>query len=633
MAALLCSAAGNVNAEDKIFWANELGNSLRVANLPGGTDVEILDGAALGSGPCGVAIDVTAGTSGTIYYADFFSNGIWARDLATDAVTSVIEGENGACGVAVNPATQTIYWATVTDGNIRALKLDDPLAEVQTLFGGQDGPAGVAIDPAGGKIYWSNASGGAIRQGNLDGSGSVQDIAFFESTPLGVALDLADGKIYWTNRDSNAIRRADLDDPSTPEYDPGTAETLLVAGFPGTPAGALDGPFGIAIDPDGGRFYWANWSGDTIWSAPIDGLTAPEQLGSGPYGDFPNFPVLLRAPAGIAAPTISGSAAVGSELTCSEGIWEPDQLGAFFYTAPHSLAYEWLLDGTAIAGAEGSVFTPTSPAIYSCRVTASNDAGSTAQTTTALTIRPTLSLAKFYDANADGDKDTTESAINGWKVEVDGFGTHLTPKTLSLNAGNYVVREFAPTQSNWVATTPKVVQQQLGAHDQTTVTFGNVCVGAGGGRDTGFWKNKSGQALVTAADLDALTSLNLRTKAGGNFTPAGFSSFANWIGKASSTNMAYSLSAQLAAMTLNVRHGMVDPGRLIQALGTLSDNPQGFATVGDVMAEANTELGAHAVVTGGSPFRTYQAALQDALFSANANKTFVQAAPCAFTFR
>ena len=52
----------------------------------------------------------------------------------------------------------------------------------------------------------------------------------------------------------------------------------------------------------------------------------------------------------------------------------------------------------------------------------------------------------------------------------------------------------------------------------------------------------------------------------------------------------------------------------------------------ELVATANTELGAHGLVPSGSPFRDYQNALKNALDDANNNKTFVQATPCPFSF-
>ena len=72
---------------------------------------------------------------------------------------------------------------------------------------------------------------------------------------------------------------------------------------------------------------------------------------------------------------------------------------------------------------------------------------------------------------------------------------------------------------------------------------------------------------------------------------------------------------------------------LISAPGATGANAAGFATVNDLMTEANAELGLHGLTTSGSPFRAYQTALRDALSNANENTTFVQPAPCSFSFR
>jgi hypothetical protein len=100
-----------------------------------------------------------------------------------------------------------------------------------------------------------------------------------------------------------------------------------------------------------------------------------------------------------------------------------------------------------------------------------------------------------------------------------------------------------------------------------------------------------------------------------------------WMMKANAKNMAYMLSVQLAAMALNVAAGDVNGDDLVYAPGAQSANANGFATVNDLMAEANAELGVHGLVLGGSPAREYQEMLKDALEGANANETFVQPGP------
>ena len=205
-----------------------------------------------------------------------------------------------------------------------------------------------------------------------------------------------------------------------------------------------------------------------------------------------------------------------------------------------------------------------------------------------------------------------------------------TPLSLKVDPGVRVT-EASARESNWRRTTAGSVQVTA-AGDRTTVQFGNVCVGAGGAQGTGFWTNKNGQALFGPDDLASMVSLNLRNANGSTFDPSSYGAFKSWLQGASATNMAYDLSAQLAAMKLNVLNGRVSGSSLVAAPGTTSANAAGFATVSDLMSEANLELGLHGLVTGGTPFRVYQAALRDGLLNANGNKTFVQPAPCSFSF-
>lgn len=248
---------------------------------------------------------------------------------------------------------------------------------------------------------------------------------------------------------------------------------------------------------------------------------------------------------------------------------------------------------------------------------------------------PHLLINKFYDTNVDGNHDDTEPWITGWKVNIhDGINwDRYTLVDLILAPDLYTVTEYKPVEINWIPTTPISTQKEIteGGSNQE-VDFGNVCLGAGGGLTLGFWSNKNGQVLIDGADLASLTGLNLRKADGTDFDPANYSVFRTWILNAKATNMSYMLSAQLAAMELNVFNGMVTGDSLIYAPGTTSGGTIGFATVSAVMTEANTELGLHGLVLSGSPYRSYQEALKNALDKANNNLTFVQPTPCAFSF-
>lgn len=244
----------------------------------------------------------------------------------------------------------------------------------------------------------------------------------------------------------------------------------------------------------------------------------------------------------------------------------------------------------------------------------------------------TLTVEKFYDANASGAYDAGEALITGWQFDINGGPAHYTRYSRPTIPGVYEVNEATPLEPNWVHTTATSFTVQVAPRQETLVRFGNLCLGAGGGKTLGFWSNKNGQALFQADDLAAMVALNLRNANGTHFNPGSYTAFRTWLLSANATNMASMLSAQLAAMKLNVHNGLVNGGSLIYAPGTSSANPLGFATVDAVIAEANTSLGSNGNTTDAGPERTYQEALKNALDRANNNLTFVQALPCPFTF-
>ncbi|HXI55948.1 MAG TPA: hypothetical protein VNO55_07810 [Polyangia bacterium] len=264
---------------------------------------------------------------------------------------------------------------------------------------------------------------------------------------------------------------------------------------------------------------------------------------------------------------------------------------------------------------------------------------------------PVISGAKYYDANANGVRDPGEVGIAGWPIAfTDGIADTVVTDaagafSLTLIADQYTFAERLAA-SPWKQTGNLTDQTAssggatavLNANKTYTVTvvdnsavsgllFGNLCVGKGGGLTLGFWSNKNGQALFGADDLALMVTLHLRNANGTDFDPAGYNAFRTWLLAATATNMANMLSAQLAAMELNVLNGMVNTGALIYAPGTVSANANGFATVSAVMVEADSSLAANGNTTAAGPLRTSQEALKNALDAANNNLNFVQAGP------
>lgn len=307
-------------------------------------------------------------------------------------------------------------------------------------------------------------------------------------------------------------------------------------------------------------------------------------------------------------------------------------------------------DSTSNGGGEYKVWISTDSAFTNSQTKTDNfkvkEDGTTILETATLRVR------KFYDADADGINDggTSEPFLTGWKFRIqDGIDfIRYTPVNLVVEPDTYTATEFSPVETNWVTTTANPQGVTLVNGDDKTLEFGNVCLGPGGGLTLGYWSNKNGENSIkncqgggTAGTLTFLSGLNLRNANGTDFNPVSYNSnpastaFRSWILSATATNMAYMLSAQLAAMELNVRCGTVNGGALIYAPGLPTVAPNGFATVNAIMGAANTELGLHSDTTSGGPgdaFRAYQEALKNALDKANNNLNFVQAQPCPFSF-
>jgi hypothetical protein len=133
-----------------------------------------------------------------------------------------------------------------------------------------------------------------------------------------------------------------------------------------------------------------------------------------------------------------------------------------------------------------------------------------------------------------------------------------------------------------------------------------------GGRTLGFWSNKNGQALITAADLQALRDLCLRTTSGTDFTVNSKAAFRTWILGANGRNMASMLSAQLAATYLSVQHGFTDPSVVVD----------GSLTVSALINYANSLLCADGSTLSGDANRAEQERVKNILDRINNGGSF-----------
>ena len=267
----------------------------------------------------------------------------------------------------------------------------------------------------------------------------------------------------------------------------------------------------------------------------------------------------------------------------------------------------------------------------------------------------TICVSKFYDANLNGVQDANEPFIAGWEYKV----YEQTDLIISRQTDNgehcsvvdapdtYEVREGTPIENNWFHTTPDdITGIALSVGDTAHETFGNVCIGSrfANTKTLGFWSNKNGQNLETAADFTALNLLHLRNATGGDADFTGSGTAAQILAQqktalntfllgATATNMANMLSAQLATMKLNVLHNFVPGTALVYAgsCGNAGLNSQ-FITVNALMAAAEAALANDGYTPAGDPNRATQECLKTALDNANNNQNFVESSPCPFSF-
>ncbi len=112
--------------------------------------------------------------------------------------------------------------------------------------------------------------------------------------PVGVAIDPAANKIYWANYFGNKISMANLDGS-------GGGSDLATTGA------TVNRPVGLAADPSTGRIYWANFSGNKLSMANLDGSGGGSDLATtGATVSGPNFPALAGTST-HPAPVITGS--------------------------------------------------------------------------------------------------------------------------------------------------------------------------------------------------------------------------------------------------------------------------------------------------------------------------------------
>jgi prealbumin domain-containing protein len=292
-------------------------------------------------------------------------------------------------------------------------------------------------------------------------------------------------------------------------------------------------------------------------------------------------------------------------------------------------------DGTAGDGKVGHLRVNTFDG--SCGVT--NCA--TQPTPTPTPCTGSITACKYYDFNANALKDSGE-ALLGWTFCLTSAdGSTFTPVQQSssdgscttftnLPLGTYTVTEGSAGGTWTGSTSSQTVTVSQCAHP-AEVDFGNYCTIPSGGLTLGFWSNKNGNKVLTGnvngngttllpGVVTLLNSLCLRNADGSTHTfTSSYGGFRTWLLGATATNMAYMLSAQLAALELDVAYEGV--------LGTSFDICSGV-TISQLMTNAKNNLCSYGYTPSGNVNRPGQEAMKNCIDAINNGGPVVPAAPC-----
>jgi DNA-binding beta-propeller fold protein YncE len=389
----------NYGAEPQTISVADMSGSGGLLNLTG-IDLKDPEGMAIDSvtGRLYVAsADAGAGEKGEIQFANLDGSGAGVFSAPGAPVDEPF-------GVAIDPATRMIYWAnqgggTEGKGSIAWANLNGSAGGTLNTAGATvEEPYKVGLDPVNGRVYWGSfitPTETIISYANVNNTGGGDlSISPQAESAYAFAVDPAAGRLYWSE---------------------GSEERFAYTGLLGgnrnildTTGASVTSSYGFAIDPALNKIYWPNYGNN---ADPVNGLGFASLSGGGGGNITPTAPfsgpqdlVVLKSPAGTGAPTITRSSTSPAALSCSQGSWAADFPGSFVYQAPHSIGYQWTLNGAAIAGATAATFTATAPGAYACTVSATNQAGSASQSSGAattvnaakvkLTVKPKKAKAK-----------------------------------------------------------------------------------------------------------------------------------------------------------------------------------------------------------------------------------------------
>jgi DNA-binding beta-propeller fold protein YncE len=368
-AVLLLGSLLPMGAQAKVYFTAFLaggGTGIERGGFEGG-GLETLQ-----SEPTGFADDLALDIpDGKMYWTDTNASVIWSSNLnGTDA--QIVLDDFGAepLGIALDVAGGKMYWTD--SAGVKRASLDGSGEE---LLSREPARGFIALDPATSQMYWADFKSGDIKTSAMAPGAAVTDLVTKQSSPFGIAVDPVAGKVYWLDLNLEKRKKED-DEIRSANLAGGEVQTLVErpgAGFEG----------GLAIEPTSGKLYWTEAETHDVAVSNLNGSQAETLFSTGE--DIPEGLAVETVdphPTNTVAPSIEGTAQVGSPLSCDPGTWTG--------TGPVSFAYEWgVVGGTAIEGADASTYVPFGEQQgeqLDCVVTAADNVGASSAASSAVSV-------------------------------------------------------------------------------------------------------------------------------------------------------------------------------------------------------------------------------------------------------
>jgi hypothetical protein len=153
-----------------------------------------------------------------------------------------------------------LFFLDLSGGRILSANSDG--SDLRTIISeGRKLPDGLALDLSAGHIYWTNMGDpvrddGSIMRSDLSGRNMVAIVPPGGTfTPKQLQLEKRSGKLYWSDREGMRVMRANTDGSDI--------ETLVDTSLGDSRPGPDQRKWcvGIALDTDGGKFYWTQKGG------------------------------------------------------------------------------------------------------------------------------------------------------------------------------------------------------------------------------------------------------------------------------------------------------------------------------------------------------------------------------------